>query len=266
MKKMFKFGVLLILLINGFASGQNYMNPNAEDLLAITNSQSTNNKIRLKICTTISCCGVGSFSVDIWKDTECHYIITNKNNNESNVVIMNLEDSFATNKKLTTNENIKNLKTIKIENDQILYDPNKTLGDDQAYAMKAGEYKVIDGQIAFEPSVISARSVCWVETHQGQIFGHNYSYSYAFCVKVPFTKNAATNVGGILTIDLSQNQELLSLAQKNNGFLSFDEDMMLNNNIVEAKKAGEKIVVKAGKYLVNEDGIIIVRNFSTIKN
>lgn len=138
MKKIFKFGVLLILLINGFASGQNYMNPNAEDLLTITNSQSTNNKIRLKICTTISCCGVGSIGVEIWSDTECHYIVTNKNGNSS-IAVMSLGDSFA------ENAATKNLKTIKIENDQILYDPNKTLGDNQAYAMKAGEYKVIDG-------------------------------------------------------------------------------------------------------------------------
>ncbi len=259
MKKIFKFGVLLILLINGFASGQNYMNPNAEDLLAITNSQSTNNKIRLKICTTISCCGVGSIGVEIWSDTECHYIVTNKNSNSS-IAVMSLGDGFA------ENAATKNLKTIKIENDQILYDPNKTLGDNQAYAMKAGEYKVIDGQIAFEPSVISARSVCWVETHQGHIFGHEYSYSYAFCVKVPFTKNATTNVGGILTIDLSQNSELIALSQKNDGLLSFDEDMILNNNTAETKKAGEKIMIKAGKYKVNEDGLIVIRNFSTIKN
>ncbi|WP_312768589.1 hypothetical protein [Epilithonimonas sp.] len=42
--------------------------------------------------------------------------------------------------------------------------------------------------------------------------------------------------------------------------------MILNNNTAEAKKAGEKIMIKAGKYKVNEDGFIVIRNFSTIKN
>lgn len=258
MKKIFRFVSVLISLSGSFAFGQNYVNPNAEELLSQVNSISTNDKVIKLMCTTLSCCGIGSWGVDIWSDKECHYIVTNKSSN-NNIVVINVENNLVSK---ASND----VKGVKVENDQILYDPNKTLGDDQAYAMKAGEYKVINGQIAFEPTIISARSVCWVETHQGHIFGHEYSYSYAFCIKVPFTKNVYTSSGGILTVNLSQNQELLALAKKNNDFLSFDEDIVLNNDITEAKKTGEKIVVKAGKYKINEDGIIYIRNFSTIKN
>ena len=111
---------------------------------------------------------------------------------------------------------------------------------------------VIDGQIAFEPVTqrIRIKKLCYVETHQGHFFGHEYSYETSICIYFPsFDKVSKVLDGGYAVIDLNNSKELIELAQQNDNVLSFDDDTVIDG----------QYVLKAGKYTV-ENGKIYTRN------
>lgn len=122
------------------------------------------------------------------------------------------------------------------------------------YIMKAGDYQVINSQIAFIPSVEKSSWTCIVKTISGSIFGNHYSYAGYFCVsnhghvEVGQLKNRN---GNLVSIDLSSSKELMELAQKHNGNLEFTED-----STIEIDK-GVSLTITAGNYQVSDNKIFI---------
>ncbi len=220
------------------ASAQNYVNKNAEELLASTKEPSSERK-RLLMCTTISCCSIGSFGIEIWSDKECHYIITN-----SKIAVVDLKNRDGS---------VYKESQIEVKEDVTLIDKNNTLEKDGLEAvMKAGLYQVINGQVAFEPTVqkIRVKAICYQETHEGTLFGHHYSYSTSICVVYPSFSRQTKNIeGGYAVIDLTKDEKVLKLARENADTLVFDQDIVVDN----------KYVIKAGRYSV-EEGKIYTRN------
>ncbi|MCY0969696.1 hypothetical protein [Chryseobacterium wangxinyae] len=145
-------------------------------------------------------------------------------------------------------------KEIEVKNDITLIDKDNSLEAQGLEAvMKAGLYQVIDGQIAFEPSVqkIRIKAACIAYHHQGNILGHDYNFTTSVCVFYPvWESHQMKNIqGGYAVIDLSKEEKLIQLAKENEGSLVFDEDIILE----------DKYVIKAGRYLLDE-GKIYTRN------
>lgn len=238
MKNLFKFVLVFSFVCFNFAFGQKYINENAKELLSETKQPNSERK-RLLMCTTVSCCSIGDFGIDIWTDKECHYIIIGKR-----VAVVSVKN---------TNGSIYKNSELEVKEDILLIDKDNSLEKDGLEAvMKAGLYKVIDGEVAFEPVVqrFTIKKVCWVETHEGSILGHDYSYSFSVCVYYPGTHQAREMQGSYSVIDINKDEKLLQLARENGNTLVFDKDVIF----------GEKYVLKAGTYPVEDNGKIYTRN------
>ncbi|KQK27080.1 hypothetical protein AR438_02395 [Chryseobacterium aquaticum] len=239
MKNLFKFVCILALFIVSHANAQNYVNKNAKELLVSTQESNSERK-RLLYCVTTSCCGIGSFGIEVWSHKECTYLVTGKK-----VSVVSLKNSDGSDYK--DNE-------IEIKNDITLFDKDNSLEEEGLEAvMKAGLYQVIDGQIAFEPSVqrVRIKKACVVSHHQGTFLGHSYDYTLSTCVYYPVWESHQVRSiqGGYAVIDIRQDEKLLQLANENENTLVFDENIILDN----------KYIIKAGRYSVDE-GKIYTRN------
>lgn len=236
MKNLFKLICIIILTYSSFGFAQNYVNSDAKELLESTRD-ATSKKRRLLYCATISCCSIGEFGVEIWSDKECHYIVTGKR-----ITVVNLKNNDGSDFKGSE---------IEVREDITLIDKDSSLETDgQESVMKAGLYKVIDGEVAFEPTVqrIRIKKICYEETHEGTIFGHHYSYSTSICLYYPSFSHQVKNIqGGYAVINLTD--DAIKLAEKNNNALVFDKDIILGN----------EYIIRAGKYNV-DDGKIYTRN------
>lgn len=237
MKKLLKIASILCLLISSFSFAQTYKNDNAEELLR---EISDRKKVIKLYCVTYSCCGVGPFGIEIWQDKECSYIVVSGKTigiiDLRNLSQASIEES-----------------QIEVKNDITLIDKDGELekqGLEQI--MPAGTYLVVNGQVAFEPVTqrIRIKKVCFKETHQGHIFGHEYSYETSICFYYPtWDKSTKAWNGGYAVVDLNDSPELIALAQENENILSFDDDTVIDG----------QYVLKAGKYTV-EEGKIYTRN------
>ncbi|MEG0916619.1 MAG: hypothetical protein RSC10_09895 [Longicatena sp.] len=237
MKKLLKIASALFLLVNSFSFAQTYKNDNAKELLQETSDRK---KVIKLYCVTYSCCGVGPFGIEIWEHKECNYIVVSG----KTVGVIDLRNLSQT--PIEGSQ-------IEVKNDITLIDKDGELekkGLEQI--MPAGTYLVVDGQVAFEPVTqrIRIKKVCLKETHQGHIFGHEYSYEINTCFYYPsWNKETKAWNGGYAVIDLNDSPELVALAQKNDNVLSFDDDTVIDG----------QYVLKAGKYTV-EGGKIYTRN------
>lgn len=256
MKNLFKLVSAIMLFVSSFSFGQNYANPNAKEL--IENSNNVNNKQIFLHCITYSCCGVGPFTVEIWSEKVCNYVYTNKTGGQTNAVIIDLKNK--TGGKYNKSE-------IDITNDIIIPD-NYVVSNDEADVkiLKAGKYQVIDGQLAFTAPSQKMKVSCLVSQHSGHLFGHEYSYGYAICVFYYWPSRNANNDNGYLTIDLSNNPDLLRVASEHNNTLSFDEDMIINVPDGASLSQNRKIRIKAGTYKVNDDNKMYITNFAAEYN
>lgn len=237
MKNLLKFVYIIALAISSISFGQDYINKNAKELLTSAKEGGSTDRRKI-LCVTYSCCGIGSFGAEIWSHTACDYITTGKNK----LVVMDVKD---------TRGNLYEKDEVEVLHDIALTDENKILEEGQGYIMKAGLYKVINGQIAFEPSVERIRYVCYTSEHQGHVFGHEYSYSLSQCFVYPWFNKSGDTKGALATIDISGNDNLVKLAKENKNTLRFDDDTVVNENII----------IKAGEYFVNENNKIYTREF-----
>jgi hypothetical protein len=236
MKNLFRLVCILAVFAGSFVFGQKYINENAEELISSVNGST--GKKRLIMCVTYSCCTIGDFGVDVFSHKSCDYIVTGKNK----MVILDVVD-------IKGNPYQKN--EVEVVNDIVLPDENTKSGENEGFVMKAGLYKVINGQIAFEPSAGKLHYVCYTSEHEGTLFGHHYSYSISHCLVYPWVNKSNDIKGGIAIIDISSDATLVRLAKENNNVLRFDEDVVLQDNIV----------LEAGEYIVNENLKIYTRKF-----
>jgi hypothetical protein len=225
------------------------MNPDAQDLLSATSN--TANK---KLCITYSCCSFGIFSATVWSETTCTTIVSHKNVN-TRVTVINLK----------TDRNAKYSQSdISIANDIVIpaaYDVVN--GEADVDVLKAGRYQVIDGQLVFTPVTQRIRVTCLITTHDGTIFGNPYHFTTGVCV-IHLWPNKGANNNGFLTLDISNDANLIDLASRNNGTLRFDQDITISNASKSATSQTRDggIVIKAGTYTVN-DNKIYIQNYET---
>lgn len=238
-----------MIIFGTFTFGQDYMNPNAQDLLNSTNS--TTNK---KLCITYSCCSFGIFTATVWSETTCTTIVHNKNV-DSRVVVVNLKTDR--NEKYSLNE-------ITLANDIIIPAAYENVnGEADVDVLKAGRYQVIDGQLAGTVVTQRIRIFCAVTTHDGTIFGNPYHFTTGACV-VFLWPNKGPNNNGFLTLDISNDRNLIDLASNNNNTLRFDQDLVIKNGSKsgDAQAKESVFVIKAGTYTVN-DNKIYIQNYET---
>lgn len=194
-----------------------------------SNAQSSNNTSKTKLfCVTVSCCGIGPFGIEIWSEKTCHYVYTT---NRSIVY------SFNTNNTLNS---------VNVKEDVILagqFDENG-----QNLVLPAGDYPVKENSIEFTPSPYAAKKYCYKREVSGTILGHEYNYSIDICIS--FGKSNK----GVVEIKPAFNAELTAK------ILESEDKIFEIKNDVQFKEDGLNYVLKAGKYILNENGTAYQQN------
>lgn len=226
--------------MSSFALGQSYVNANAEQLLESVNSSSSTGKTT-KVCYTLSCCSIGPFGVEIWSETTCYFV----SNKGTGVVVMDVKDKLG--KQLQQ-------KAITVPNDFVL--AGSDLNSGEVLTMKAGDYKIINGQIAFEPTTNKGKTVCFGWVTSGQIFGNPYSGSFMVCITW-FSSKGGDMTGGLATLDISKDKNLLALAQKNGEYLELAEDTKISSDELKASTKTATLVIPKGRYVVSNNMMYI---------
>lgn len=184
-------------------------------------------KVKL-FCVTVSCCGIGPFGFEIWNQKTCHYVSSGR-----------MMASYIFN----TNEN---LKEVEVKEDFILAGQFAENGDNLVLPM--GKYPVINGQIEFTPSTLKAKQYCYIREVSGNLFGHEYNYTIKICISFGKMSN------GVVSINPNLNAEQLSQILS-----SKDKTIELIKSIT-INEDGLNYTLKAGKYIINEDGNAYLQN------
>lgn len=161
MRNLFKFVLLCMFNIAVLSSAQIYKNDNAEELLTLVKQENKERK-KLLYCVTHSCCSLGIYTLQVWSHKECSYIVSSKR-----IAVLDMKHQ---NGEVFTGDEIE------LKEDVLLIDKDGSLKtQDMEAVMEAGTYKVISGQIAFEPTLrkIKIKVVCWVAEHQGNFLVMN---------------------------------------------------------------------------------------------
>ena len=119
-------------------------------LLALTFASSENLKAQAKrqklFCVTVSCCSIGIFTIDIWHETTCHYVSTQK-------TVQGKE--YNTSMKLDTKEE---LNEIEIPEDVVLAGVQNEKRE--TLVLWKGKYDVVDNVIYFTAGTIPEAYTC----------------------------------------------------------------------------------------------------------
>jgi hypothetical protein len=188
----------------------------------------TSSKIVKITCITLSCCSVGPFGIEIWSETTCTYVSVEK---------ATAKYSFKSNG---------DLNEVVVSEDVLLAGQFAENGDN--LVLPAGKYPVVDNQIEFIPKASKPTKYCFIREVSGNLFGHEYEYSIKICVTVELSKN------GIVAITPKLSAEQLSKLLK-----SEDRTFTINKDITISEN-GIKTTVKAGNYVMNEDGSAYLQN------
>jgi len=199
----------------------------------IANIASAQSQARTKLmCVTVSCCGVGPFSIEIWKETTCHYVEV-RNRTSQNVYAMTFETN-GTPSEVTVPEDVM-LAGMFAENGDNLVLPR-------------GRYAVANNEIQFTPTTFKARKYCYIREVKGELFGHAYEYTIDICIS--FGRSSAK---GVVAVNPRLSEDQLTQIMRAGGELKFKEDVRIQTD-------GINYTLKAGKYTVNQDGNIYLQN------
>ena len=197
-------------------------------MFSLVGNAQTDSKMRYKICATVSCCGIGIFSVDVWSQTSCYEYSSGK-------VILNFKDST------------KNSEVV-IDEDLLLVGLKSEKGED--LILQKGKYPILDNEFSFIPITTKATVHCIKGSYSGSIFGHEYSGGTSYCWTWIWDSKS-TNSNLIITPELSlKDKEQLN---SGNTDVTLDKDVVLKDGEVD-------YIVKAGKYILNQDGNIYLQN------
>ena len=197
-----------------------------------SNAQTTTAKKYKISCITTSCCGIGPFGIEIWSETTCVYVSAGRSIGGEKTYSM----SFQSNEKVSK---------VTVKEDVILAGQYNDNGEN--LVLPSGTYDVVDSEVIFVPTTLTAKKYCYIRETHGTIFGHDYDYTISICVSFGKTSKGFVTLTPKLTDE--QKAELL----KNGNQIEFAKDMEISEN-------GINYVVKAGKYFVNEDGNAYVQN------
>lgn len=206
------FALITLVFFVGHSFGQN---------------KSTGNQKTKLLCITTSCCSLVFFTVEVWSQTTCHYV-------ESNRMSMILD-------------NDKNLDKIEVIEDVLL--AGHVNNDGENLVLPKGVYDIENNEINFTPSTFKAKKYCYVMEAQGVFLGHEYEYSITICIS--FGRNS--NKGIVVVTPKLTNAELNQILSSKDKTIVFNEDTVIKRDNID-------FTLKAGEYIVNEDGNIYLQH------
>lgn len=208
----------------------------------LTNAQSSERKI-IRSCVKSSCCDLYFFSIDVFSETTCHTIITNKEGATKDYVSLKLE----------TKDN-KIIKELILEQDRLL--PNMLNDKGENLVIPKGKYYSQNNEFLIETTTSKVRNYCYIRESYGTILGVPVATSIKVCViygVLWFDFNRMNNSADvILTID----KEIIDKYSIEN-YITFNKDFEV---VLESDGKTYKSTIKAGKYLVSEDSNIYLKN------
>ncbi len=211
----------LLLIILAFFSFSNASNAQT----------STTSKTKLA-CYTLSCCGIGSFGIEIWSVKRCHYFYT--------------ADAKGTSTHILEFETKEKIDKLFFEEDVIL--ANSYDEDGSVLILPKGNYTVTNNSISFTASKIKLKKYCFEETNSGQLFGHEYNYTITICgYYIGWGKTGSLAITPKLTTE-----ELTKLKETENMIVFNDDKTIDFGNF--------SYTMKKGSYFVNEDGNIYLES------
>ncbi len=189
------------------------------------NAQST---ARVQACVTVSCCGIGSFGIEIWSQTTCYWY-----DNSGKVII-----------KLNSDVKVKELE---LNEDTLLAGIKNENGED--LLMVKGNYPIINNEIVVKVKVTKPKVHCIGAESSGSFFGNDYTSNWSYCWTWIWDKNGIGNLSITPTLNVKE-KELLS-----SGNIEVD---ILKDVYFEDEEIN--FTLKAGKYIINQDGNIYLQN------
>lgn len=112
-----------------------------------------------------------------------------------------------------------------------------------------GKYEVVNDEITFTPTISKAKVHCFYSNYHGTILGHEYSGSTGYCWTWIWEKR------GTLAITLQLNEQEQKELLSNNLEVDFVKDFdVVDKDFI--------FTVKAGKYTINQDGVIYLQDVS----
>lgn len=181
-------------------------------------------------CIKESCCSAWIFGIEIWSQTTCHYVSAGK-------IISTMY--FETHDKV---------EQVEVSEDILLAGEFSDTGEH--LILPKGVYPVKDNQIEFNPLKGKSKTYCYIREVSGNLLGHDYQYNIKLCVTLGKNSNGVVSIKPQLNKD-----ELERLLQSENKSFKINEDIIL-------KEDGLNCIVKAGQYIMNEDGHAYLQNFS----
>jgi hypothetical protein len=204
--------------------------------LGITDPIGSNSAERtLLYCVTTSCCSLGIFSIEVWKQTTCHYVSSNRVSVEFHPPVSQPD--------------------VEVYEDLLLAGVMNSRGE--GLILPKGRYRVEGNQINFTPQTYkAARTYCYHIESEGTILGHSYSINRKWCIT--FGKDART---GVVEIDTDLPTDVLQKLRTSNAddrYMNFSRDTRI------CDKGTVDFNLPAGKYFVNDDGIIYLQNVTLL--
>lgn len=194
----------------------------------------TANKTKL-FCYTTSCCDLFFFNVDIGSLKHCFYATVHKNSTSSGNYSIQIESKEV-------------LKNVSIAEDVIM--PQFTDEGGNALVLPKGDYAIENNEILYSAQPSSKIKKACIEEHvTGTFLGHDVDYTISICAYYWSWKTG--KISAVLTPKLTdeQKEDLL----KNNNKINFKNDTNFKNEDVS-------FTIKAGSYIVNDDGSIYLLN------
>jgi hypothetical protein len=179
-------------------------------------------------CITLSCCGIGILSVDVWSQTTCY--------------------SYSSSKATLRFAGSTKDSEVTIVDDVLLAGIYSEKGDD--LILPKGKYMLVNNEISFTPVASKAKVHCVSSHYSGTFFGESYSGGVKYCWTWIWDSRSS-NGNLTITPELSQSQK--EQLAKGSAEITFNKDFI-------AKDSEVNYTVKAGKYTVNQDGNIYLQN------
>ncbi len=208
----------------------------------LLNAQTSEKKI-IRSCVKSSCCDLYFFSIDVFSETTCHTIITNKVGDSKDYVSIKLE----------TKDN-KIIKELVLEQDRLL--PNMLNDKGEALIIPKGRYYSQNNEFLIETTTSRVRNFCYIRESYGTILGVSVATSIKVCVIYGIVLFDFTKMSNQADVVLTIDKEIIDKYSKD-GFLIFDKDFEVT---LENEGKAYKSIIKAGKYLVSDDSNIYFKN------
>lgn len=193
------------------------------------NAQSSKVSPRKQICITVSCCGIGSFGIDIWSQTTCYWY-----DNSGKVTI-------KLNKEIKASE-------IELNEDTLLAGIKNENGE--GLIMLKGKYPIVNNEIVFNAKATKPKVHCIGADYSGTIFGNSYSGGWSYCWT--WIWDNKSNIGN-LSITPTLNERDMEMLMSGSTEVTIDKDIHFEDNEIN-------FTLKAGNYTLNQDGSIYLQN------